>query len=163
MALPGHTHGHTGYSTPDGVLYSGDALLGLRVLEAFGVPYHEDPCMAAGSLERLLDAVDRFEAVVPGHGPVMRSGEAAAAVEANLARVREAGEALVEDLSRQPLTPGEAAVRLASRFSPRALAEPGLLALLEETVRGYIGCLSQAHRLEPQATSRGVAWRALRG
>ncbi|MCE4602112.1 MAG: MBL fold metallo-hydrolase [Desulfurococcales archaeon] len=153
--LAGHTPGQVGILTPGGVLYAADSIFGPRVLDTYGVPYHFNPCRALKTLEWLRDSLgDRFEILVPSHGPLVRGGEAEALVESNLERVRGAGEALLDILS-EPRSVGEAAYLLASRYS--VSPSPERLMLIETAVKGYISCMRGT--FEASAGTRGVMWR----
>ncbi|MEB3860991.1 MAG: MBL fold metallo-hydrolase [Desulfurococcales archaeon] len=156
--LSGHTPGQVGVLTPGGVLYAADSIFGPRVLDTYGVPYHFNPCRALRTLEWIRDNLGgRIEVLVPSHGLPARGGEAEALVDANLDRVRDAGDALLDILS-EPRSVGEAAYMLASRYN--VSPGPGMLMLVETAVKGYISCMRE--RFEASVGPRGVLWRASR-
>lgn len=66
--LSGHSHGQIGLTTPDGVFFTGDAVIAPRVLAKYGIPFVADSV-------KMLDTFDRLEAMaadlfVPSHGEV---------------------------------------------------------------------------------------------
>ncbi|MHB1323945.1 MAG: hypothetical protein ACYCXZ_06340 [Coriobacteriia bacterium] len=72
ISLPGHTLGHTGFLTADGVLFTGDTLYLADVWKRHPLPYAIDPGMVATSL-RHIGGIE-CEWVVPAHGrPVTAS------------------------------------------------------------------------------------------
>jgi len=66
IKLPGHTIDHIAYMTEDGVLFSGDAYFGMRVLKKYPYPYLTDVEKSLESFKNLesLDA----EFFLPAHG-----------------------------------------------------------------------------------------------
>ncbi len=155
IPLPGHTPGHTGVKTPDGVFYAADAIFGPRVLERYLLPYHRDPCMALETISR-IEGLD-YEVLVPGHGPRQDRGSASELVEANRRAVESLVESVESLLGETPRTPGEILERLAAgRLDPES--KPGLVMLLEQTVRGTLACLARRGRARPAVTPSGVGW-----
>ena len=68
LPLPGHTPGHTGIVTPDGVLYVGDAVLSSDVLRAARLPSTADWEQDLAS-KRRLEGV-RYDAYVLAHNGI---------------------------------------------------------------------------------------------
>ncbi|WP_156315738.1 hypothetical protein [Aeropyrum camini] len=158
VPLPGHTPGQTGVETPDGVLYAADSIFGERVLQAYAVPYHSNPCQALETLTSLQDMVNRLEVIVPSHGKPVKGEEAQRLLEMNIERLEDAWAALMEELSRAPAPVGLLASKLMKRYG--AEATPTLAILVETAVRGYIGC--HGAELEPILESGMVKWRVRR-
>lgn len=157
LPLPGHTPGQVGVVAPDGTLYAADSLFGDRVLARYGAPYHFDPCTALDTLERLRDSLGRFEAVQPSHGPLAKAGEAEALVDANIKVVSELIDHVREAL-RRGYTLDEATRHVAK--SMKAPGEPGLLLLVQATVRGAIACLQARGEAEAAPEDGLIRWRA---
>lgn len=71
--LNGHTPGHVGLVVEyDRVVAAGDAILGEKVLEKFGVPFAIDLRACLSSLETLKEYAEQGYTIVPGHGPIAR-------------------------------------------------------------------------------------------
>jgi glyoxylase-like metal-dependent hydrolase (beta-lactamase superfamily II) len=71
VALPGHSPGHTGYLTSDGVLFCGDAMFPAYVWEKYHLPYFYDIDSALSSLVVLEGMAGSLTACVAAHyGPV---------------------------------------------------------------------------------------------
>lgn len=71
VALPGHSPGHTGYLTDDGVLFCGDALFPSYVWEKYRLPYFYNIGSALASLDVLEGMASSLAACVAAHyGPV---------------------------------------------------------------------------------------------
>lgn len=66
VPLPGHTLGHCGYLTADGVLFTGDSIYLKELWEKHPLPYAIDPGLVRSSL-RVIDKME-FDWLVPGHG-----------------------------------------------------------------------------------------------
>ncbi len=161
VPLPGHTLGQAGILAPDGTLYAADALFGERVLERYGAPYHLDPCVALESLGVIEGMLPRLEAVQPSHGPLTPAPEAQGLIDANRGAIQALLNLILEETGREPLDSGEIAARAASRLG--AVPEPGMLMLIEATVRGSLACLSRQGLVEARVEAGRLAWRAVRG
>ncbi len=162
VALPGHTPGHTGVLVEDdGVVAAGDAVVGERVLQRYGIPFALDARGWVESLSRLERLVERGYTVVPGHGPIASGERALQMIEANRSAMERAKRLLSELISTEPMTAAEAAYRLTVRLSR---SEPSVRQLLlnETTVTSLLAWLEEEGLAEPVATERGVVWRAAR-
>lgn len=157
IPLPGHTLGHFGYLTPDGVLFTGDALYLKELWERHPLPYAIDPGMVAASLERIR--ATECEWVVPAHTrPVVRE-EAEEHIDYHLAQVREI-EALLVDRLRVEHTTEQA---IATVSAARGLSEnPATYWLAVTTVKGFLGELLNRGELEFFVRDHAGWWRAVR-
>jgi glyoxylase-like metal-dependent hydrolase (beta-lactamase superfamily II) len=160
IPLPGHTPGQAGVIAPDGTFYAADALFGERVLERYGVPYHLDPCLALETLDDLERVLPRVEAVQPSHGPRLPSSEAAGLIEANRRAIQKLLDAVRDSVSGEPQPAQAVAARIARASGARA--EPGMLMLVEATVRGALSCLHSRGLVEPVSVEGMVSWRLVR-
>jgi glyoxylase-like metal-dependent hydrolase (beta-lactamase superfamily II) len=71
VALPGHSPGHTGYLTDDGVLFCGDAVFPGYVWEKYRLPYFYDIDAALASLDALGVMAGSLTACIVAHyGPM---------------------------------------------------------------------------------------------
>ncbi|MGC9210080.1 MAG: MBL fold metallo-hydrolase [Acidilobus sp.] len=157
VRLPGHTEGHLGYVTPDGVLYAGDAIFGDRVLEKYGVPYHKFPCQAEESLRSLGSTANRYELIVPGHGPVVRGPEAGPLIDLNIGSIRRFSE-LVEQALRTPSGVHEVVAAIVRQY-PGASWTPDNLMLLEASVKGLLRCLRARGLVTQEVVEGSLKWR----
>ncbi len=64
--LPGHSLGHIGIVSPDGVFYTGDSYLSKDIIEKHGFPFFQDIESALKSLDYLRDV--KYPFYVPCHG-----------------------------------------------------------------------------------------------
>lgn len=86
--LPGHSCGMCGISTPDGVLFTADAVLDRSIIDKYGLFYLYDIPSHISSLNQLKEL--SFELFVPSHGsPCPKIGDA---VSQNLQAVAAAAE-----------------------------------------------------------------------
>jgi glyoxylase-like metal-dependent hydrolase (beta-lactamase superfamily II) len=154
--LPGHTEGHLGFATPDGVLYVGDALFGDKVLEKFGIPYHKMPCKALETLRKLGSLLGKYEYVVPGHGPIVKGGEAGPLIDINERRVQEFIEGVRGSL-RSPSSVDE--VLRAVCQGLKASCTPENSMLIGASIKGLIRCLRDEGVLEPDLSEGTLRWR----
>lgn len=134
VPLPGHTLGHHGFLTADGVLFTGDALYLRDLWERHPLPYAIDPGMVVASLQRI--AALRCDWIVPAHGRPVSREEAEGHLAYHIAQVYEVHELLLEGL-RPGLTTEQAVAYVSSR---RGLAENAAAYWLAvTTVKGYLG------------------------
>jgi glyoxylase-like metal-dependent hydrolase (beta-lactamase superfamily II) len=137
VPLPGHTLGHCGYLTDDGVLFSGDALYERELWEKHPLPYAIDPGLVRSSL-MTIDSLE-FEWLVPGHGaaPIPRA-DAGGHIAHHVARMDDVSAFLVS-LLRVPATTEEAIAAVSRHVG---LAEsPAQYWLAVTTVKGYLSDL----------------------
>lgn len=143
VALPGHTLGHHGFLTADGVFFTGDALYLRDLWAVHPIPYAIDPGMVLRSLERIREIP--CEWIVPGHGRPVHRDEALDDIDFHIRQIRSVEELLLDRL-REPHTT-EQAVALVAR--DRDLIENAAAYWLAvTTVKGYLGELLNRHELE---------------
>jgi glyoxylase-like metal-dependent hydrolase (beta-lactamase superfamily II) len=156
VALPGHTLGHTGFLTRDGVLFTGDALYERSLWARHPLPYSIDPDLVAESLEaiRSLD----FDWLVPGHGELVDRSTAEKDLDFHHEQIRGIEELLLREL-REPHTTEEA-IALVSRV--RNLSNnPAGYWLAVTTVKGYLGGLLRRELLEFSVEDHAGVWRTV--
>jgi glyoxylase-like metal-dependent hydrolase (beta-lactamase superfamily II) len=155
VALPGHTLGHTGFLTRDGVLFTGDALYERALWARHPLPYSIDPDLVAESLAtiRSLD----FEWLVPGHGELVDRSTAEKDLDFHREQIRSIEELLLTELRRPHTT--EEAIALVSRV--RGLSNnPAGYWLAVTTVKGYLGGLLRRGLLEFSVEDHAGVWHA---
>ena len=154
IPLPGHTLGHTGLLTADGVLFSGDALYLKQLWARHPLPYAIDPDMVASSLEVISRT--EFDWLVPGHGCLVDRETAVDSIDYHLAQIAEIEEMLLEAL-RMPRTTEEAIALVSER---RGLSDnPAQYWLAVTTVKGYLGDLLGRHLLEFSVVNHAGVWK----
>lgn len=157
IPLPGHTLGHYGFLTADGVLFTGDALYQEQIWEKHPLPYAIDPSMVAASLESLR-ALD-FEWLVPAHGEVCDRRAAERHIDHHLRQIRDLEQFIVSALREERTT--EEAIALVS--AQRGLSDnPAQYWLAVTTVKGYLGDLLGRGELEFFVRDHAGWWRTAR-
>ncbi|HEX9092756.1 MAG TPA: MBL fold metallo-hydrolase [Coriobacteriia bacterium] len=157
VPLPGHTLGHCGYLTGDGVLFSGDALYVRDLWERHPLPYAIDPGLVRSSLH-VIDALE-FEWLVPGHGeaPVPRD-EVSDHVAQHIGQMDAVSEWLYGYLREGRTT--EQAIAAVSQHV--GLAEsPAQYWLAVTTVKGYLSDLLRCGRIEFSVREHAGCWTAV--
>ena len=156
IPLPGHTVGHYGVLTRDGVLFTGDALYPAPLWEQHPLPYAIDPGMVAESLERIRTT--ECEWIVPAHARPARREDAEADIDYHLMQLREIEELIVERLATEHTT--EQAIAMVS--AERGLAEnPAAYWLAVTTVKGYLGGLLDRGLVEFFVRDHAGWWRTV--
>jgi glyoxylase-like metal-dependent hydrolase (beta-lactamase superfamily II) len=154
VALPGHTLGHTGLLTADGVLFTGDALYEESLWARHPLPYAIDPDLVASSLETIRNL--EFDWLVPGHGELIDRKRTMSDIDFHLGQIAEIEEMLLEALEKPHTT--EAAVALVSE--QRGLSDNAAQYWLAvTTVKGYLGDLLGRKLLEFSVENHAGVWR----
>jgi glyoxylase-like metal-dependent hydrolase (beta-lactamase superfamily II) len=156
IPLPGHTVGHYGVLTRDGVLFTGDALYPAPLWEQHPLPYAIDPGMVAQSLETIRDT--ECDWIVPAHARPTPRDEAEIDIDHHLGQLREIEELIVDRLATEHTT--EQAIAMVS--AERGLAEnPAAYWLAVTTVKGYLGGLLDRGLIEFFVRDHAGWWRAI--
>lgn len=156
VPLPGHTMGHCGCLTADGVLFTGDALYLEDLWERHPLPYAIDPGLVASSLGTIRETDCAW--VVPAHGRPVPREDAMRHVEFHLSQLR-AIEALILESLAEPKTT-EQAIALVS--AARGLVEnPASYWLAVTTVKGFLGELLGRGQLEFFVRDHAGWWRTV--
>lgn len=157
LPLPGHTLGHHGYLTRDGVLFSGDGLYQEQIWERHRLPYCIDPSLVAESLRRMR-ALD-FDWLVPGHGEACDREAAERHIDFHLAQIAEIESLILDGLETERTT--EEAIAMVS--AARGLSDnPAQYWLAVTTVKGFLGDLLGRGELEFFVREHAGWWRRAR-
>lgn len=155
VALPGHTLGHHGFLTSDGVLFTGDALYQEPIWDRHRLPYAIDPTMVADSLRSIRDL--DFDWLVPGHGAACDRDEAEHHIEYHLGEIAQIEEFIVASLAQERTT--EDAIAMVSE--KRGLSDnPAQYWLAVTTVKGFLGDLLARGELEFFVREHAGWWRS---
>jgi len=143
IPLPGHTLGHSGFVSADGVLFTGDALYERDLWERHPLPYAIDPGLVASSLERIRATECTW--VVPAHGRPVTREDAEEHIDFHLKQVRDIEALILDRLAAAHTT--EQAIAMVS--AERGLSEnPASYWLAVTTVKGFLGELENRGQLE---------------
>lgn len=156
IALPGHTLGHHGFLTRDGVLFSGDALYQPELWKKHPLPYAIDPAMVVASLERI--AAVPCEWIVPAHGHPVQREQAEQQLAYHVEQVYE-----VQDLLREGLRDGlttEQAVAFVSE-ERRLVSNAASYWLAVTTVKGFLGELLARGEIEFTVRDHAGWWQTV--
>jgi glyoxylase-like metal-dependent hydrolase (beta-lactamase superfamily II) len=156
VPLPGHTLGHTGYLTSDGVLFTGDAVYEMPIWARHRLPYAIDPGLVRSSLS-VIERLD-FDWMVPGHGVPVDRDEALEQV----AHHREQMDALAEWLHATLAEPHTTEQAIAAMSTHAGLTENAAQYWLAvTTVKGYLSDLLRQGRAEFYVREHAGWWHAL--
>jgi len=155
VPLAGHTLGHTGYLTADGVLFSGDSLYVRDLWERHPLPYAID----VGLVRSSLQLIDRLapEWVVPGHGEPKEGREVAAHVRHHLLRL-EAIESTLLGMLAEPKTTEDAIAGLCDFLG--LYQNPAQYWLAVTTVKAFLSELLSRDAAEFYVEAHRGYWRA---
>ena len=156
IPLPGHTLGHTGYLTADGVLFTGDAVYEMPIWSRHRLPYAIDPGLVRSSLS-LIEGLD-FAWMVPGHGVAVDRDEALEHIAYHRDQMDVMSERLHE-LIAEPLTTEQAIAGLSKVAGLSDNSAQYWLAVT--TVKGYLSDLLRQGRAEFFVREHAGWWHAL--
>lgn len=155
IPLPGHTLGHHGFVSTDGVLFTGDALYLKDLWERHPLPYAIDPGEVLRSLERIRDVECAW--IVPGHGHPVERGAAEEHIDYHIEQINSIMELLRTRLTEPHTT--EQAIALVS--AERGLREnPASYWLAVTTVKGFLGELLDRGEVEFSVCEHAGWWRS---
>lgn len=156
VPLPGHTLGHCGYLTKDGVLFSGDALYQEQIWSRHPLPYAIDPGLVRSSLS-VIESLE-FDWLVPGHGVLCDRDEALAHVVHHVTRIDE----LSERIHTMLKTPATTEQVIAAMSREKGLSDnPAQYWLAVTTVKGYLSDLLRQGMAEFFVREHAGWWSAL--
>lgn len=156
VSLPGHTLGHTGFITPDGVFFTGDALYESEIWERHKLPYAIDPALVGSSLEHIKTL--EFDWLVPAHGRVVDREEAERHIDFHLGEIQAISEFLAEQLKTERTTEEAIALISANRGLSDNAAQYWLAVT---TVKGFLGDLLAKGQIEFFVRDHAGWWRTL--
>jgi len=156
VPLPGHTLGHSGYLTADGVLFTGDALYQRALWKRHPLPYAIDPGLVESSLS-VIESLP-FEWLVPGHGVPTPRDEALLDIANHRDRMRDIARRLLAHLT-EPLTTEQAIAALSRDAGLQDNSAGYWLAVT--TVKGYLSDLVREGMAEFFVRDHAGWWHAL--
>ncbi len=156
IPLSGHTLGHTGFLTEDGVLFTGDALYVRDLWDKHPLPYAIDVALVRVSLG-LIESL-QADWIVPGHGELVRGDAVVGHVRHHLARLDAISDALL-DILREPSTTEDAIAGLCATLG--LLESPAQYWLAVTTVKAFLADLLQQEVAEFFVADHRGYWRAL--
>lgn len=151
--LRGHSLGHAGFLTSDGVLYAGDSFFGDKLISAVGVPYYLNYEDAVSSLNKLKEIISKDFVIVMAHGPVMKYKEAINVLDMNIKLMEEIKENV---LNFNGLTAEEITYRLLK--AAKVNITESSLVLSGVTVRSILGYLVKEGFLQTKVDEKGIIW-----
>ncbi len=151
LPLPGHTYNQIGVRTPDGVLFTADALAGIEMLENYHITFLYDVAGCLATIDRLAERKDAL--YVPAHAPV--TADAAALCAKNRAMIHEIKSFILSVLT-EPHGLDALLARLFERYhTPVNIVQ---YTLVSHTVRCYLSYLYDAGNVAPVADDYTLKW-----
>lgn len=154
VPMPGHTLGHHGVLTADGVLFSGDALYQRQIWDRHCLPYSIDPGLVSATLRGIREI--EFEVLVPGHGEPCSREEALDHADHHLERLARIDAFLKRELATEKTT--EEAIALVSEMCGLS-DNPAQYWLAVTTVKGFLGDLLSREEIEFFVRDHAGWWR----
>jgi glyoxylase-like metal-dependent hydrolase (beta-lactamase superfamily II) len=157
VPMPGHTNGHVGYMTPDGVLMAADAMVAKDVWDTAGIFYFTDIPDTRQTLKSLMDTDADY--VLPTHTGLLTREEAVELAGVNLKGLDRL-EAIVIDAVGQEGSSTETivsevclALNMKDEFSVHLVGETA--------VRAFLHALYEAKTIDYELKGHKVLWRTL--
>ncbi|MBO3801885.1 MAG: MBL fold metallo-hydrolase [Thermoproteota archaeon] len=151
--LRGHSLGHSGFLTSDGVLYTGDSFFGDKLISSVGVPYYLNYEDTIFSFKKLKEIINKDFVVVMAHGPVMKYKEALNILDLNIKLMEEIKEKV---LNFSGLTAEEITYRLLKTANVN-ITESSLV-LSGVTIRSILGYLTREGFMQTKVDEKGIVW-----
>ena len=148
VPLPGHTPDHTGYSTPDGVLFSGDLYFSRDILQKYFYPYHASISILKETLRSF--EISDYDFVVPSHGDP--TSDPSRDVDFMMERI-ETVESEVLEILRESMTMEDLTLELSRKLN--LSLEGGFWYLF----RSFVGSVLQDLEREGLVVEEGIEWR----
>ena len=162
VSLPGHSPGHSGIASyTEKVLFVGDALLGEKVLDRFGIPLGLDLKQMILSTNKLEDFVQKGFTLVLGHGPIVNGSRALQLIEANRKAILRLRATILELLSRKPYHV-EALTLAVMDLLSRTEKSPRQIALNKTAVSSVLAWLEEEGKVKPTVSNEGIMWLTVR-
>lgn len=152
LSLPGHFFGMIGVRTPDGVLFTADALFPPSVLRKYHLFFLYDITAQFSTLERLEN--ENAEIFVPGHGEP--TGSLASLIAENREKIREIL-SFVTELCAQGRCFDDLLAETARHFD--LTMDPNQYILIGSSLRSYLSCLCATGELEHLAEGGTMIWK----
>jgi glyoxylase-like metal-dependent hydrolase (beta-lactamase superfamily II) len=154
VPLSGHTLGHSGFLTDDGVLFTGDALYIEELWAKHHLPYAIDTGLVRRSLELIRD-ID-FKWLVPSHGHPIDKERSEKDIDNHLKRIDEIESMIIDELA-VPRTTEELIANVSARLELKE--NPAQYWLAVTTVKGFLGSLLEQHEIEFSIENHAGVWR----
>ncbi len=143
IPLPGHTLGHSGFMTDDGVLFTGDGLYIREIWTKHPLPYAIDIGLVKSSL-KIIDSLD-FVWLVPAHGHPISKEESILDIAHHHERIEAIQSFMLKTLKEARTTEG--IIALVSK-QLRLIENPAQYWLSVTTIKGFLGSLLEQERIE---------------
>ncbi len=156
IPLPGHSLGHSGFLTEDGVLFTGDTLYLKDIWERHPLPYSIDVGLLRIALE-LIDKLD-FEWLVPAHGRPVAKEESSGHIAHHLSRLEYIDGIILSSL-KEACTTEEIIALVSGKLG--LVENPAQYWLAVTTVKGFLANLLQRKEIEFFVKNHAGYWHTL--
>jgi len=156
IPLPGHTLGHTGFLTEDGILFTGDALYVKDIWRHHPLPYAIDIGLTKSSLQ-LIESLD-FKCLVPSHGEPIPKEESTNHINYHIERLAMIDTLIIDSLREARTT--EEIISLVSA-SLDLIENPPQYWLAVTTIKGFLANLLQRQLIEFFVSNHAGYWRTI--
>jgi glyoxylase-like metal-dependent hydrolase (beta-lactamase superfamily II) len=158
VPMPGHTAGHVGYLTPDGVLFAADAMVAKDVWASAGIFYFTDIPGTRQTLRSLMDTDADW--VLPTHTGLMTREEAVELADVNLKGLERLERLVIDAIGKN----GTSTETITSKVC-RALGmkdEFSVHLVGETAVRAFLHALYVDKAVDYELKGHRVLWRKIR-
>jgi glyoxylase-like metal-dependent hydrolase (beta-lactamase superfamily II) len=156
VPLPGHTLGHSGFLTSEGVLFTGDALYESDLWDRHPLPYAIDVGLVQSSLE-LIDSLE-FKWLVPAHGRPVDKAESREHIAFHISRITAISHMILGMLA-SPRTTEEVIAMISAELG--VVENPAQYWLAVTTVKGFLASLLQRKEARFYVADHAGYWHAI--
>lgn len=151
VSLEGHSPGMIGVASQDGVLFLGDAMFSIKILEKYGLAHFTDIKNTLNTLENLKSL--KYDYFVPSHGEIL--DDPVPTIEANIERIDQII-CNIADFCIEPKSREEITAHMIDHYSINM--NVGQYYLTLSTVSAFLSYMTDEEKLQAEILDSNLKW-----